>query len=553
MLRFRAPKARELPPAGSRLPLHLLMGFAQVDMPNLQRLLDASSRAVEHGGDVELPAHSLDEDFFKHKVRDLAEQQFEPHRAVAELVSNAIDSVAGSRDKTVRVTVSKKGVVVEDCGRGMTLDEMHTALSVPFQQAEAGKPIGRFGVGFFSNLSFLARGEAQGIRVESRRSGKAHFFEYEVERPAGGTEYYARVGKSGRGEGGTKVSIIPNGKFRRDTVQDIIATLRETFEELDPDVARLEINGKPYLPSKASRLRETAVLETPHGALNLWADAGSRDGVMLLKQGGSVIRALDFNGGKVVIDIPRAFSPGEGRKGFVNDEKYSRAMAGAFGWLCGYSRRNLEGARGRKALRQAGWFENGLFSHAMRNDASSPLHAFSVSASPGEMRSVLGALLKGHPNAGAHEREFVRSSNWLAEHSRDFLSRDAHAFHEWHPLFPQAMQNVGLKTLSEFLKSREVKAATVGQLPTRECRKYSLQKLPAGVNVHLLRLSPENPNPVMALSTRYNAPDAPANVPDGYPDAGVYVNVNHPWFSSPSKTARAALEALMKKYEGVKW
>lgn len=551
MLRFRAPKARELPPAGSRLPLHLLMGFAQSDTPSLRRLLAASRRAVENGGEVELPAHFLDENFFRHKVRDLAELQFEPHRAVAELVSNAIDSVAGCRDKTVRVTVSKTGVVVEDRGRGMTLGEMHTALSVPFQQAEGEKAIGRFGVGFFSNLSFLAGGEAQGVRVESARDGSAHFFQYEVERPAGGTEYYARVGKSGRRESGTKVSILPRGKFGRDMVRDIIATLKETFEELDSGIARLEINGKPYLPSKASRLREAAALETPHGALNIWADAGSRDDVMLLKQGGSVISALDFPGGKVVLNVPRAFSPGEGRKGFVNDENYSRAMAGAFEWLCGYSRRNLEGARGKKALRRAGWFEESLFGHSMRSDASSPLTAFSVSASSGEMRGVLGGLLKRHPNAGAHEREFVRSSNWLADHSRDFLGGDAHVFHEHHPLFPQATQNVGLKTLPEFLQSREVKAATVGGLPRRECRKYALQRLPAGVNVRFLQLSPENPNPVMAVSSiRYNAPD---DVLRGYPEAGVYVNVNHPWFSSPSKTARAALEAIMQKYEGVEW
>ncbi|MFC2149412.1 ATP-binding protein [Candidatus Auribacterota bacterium] len=82
------------------------------------------------------------------------------HRPLVEIITNAVDALTGDPNKQkVDISIDQKGFVVMDKGKGMSLGEVLTQLLIPMISGQDGKlgKHGRFGVGFFSMLSYLKK------------------------------------------------------------------------------------------------------------------------------------------------------------------------------------------------------------------------------------------------------------------------------------------------------------------------------------------------------------------------------------------------------------
>ncbi len=546
-------REREAPnePSHGSLPMHLIAGFAQFDQPKLRQLQRAVTDALEQGKKISLPRHELDENYLKHVVRSLAEKQFEPDRAVVELISNAIDAVSETRDKRISVSITRDGITVSDNGRGMTHDEMLTALSAPYRQAEekaALGRIGRFGVGFFSNLSFLANNLVNDIRVHSRfGDSPAHLFTYSLEHGEGGNEYFVAPERKRRDSNGTTVTI--NGRFSRAQVKSFVENARYFFEELDPSLAVLTINGRQVKAHKMSKAGEREVIETPSGDVIMRADFRSKENVMRFTQGGSLINELPLERGKIVVELPTSIRPGEGRRGFVIDDNYLAAMHHSFRWLLGYVRRKVGGTRGWP-VRALGAFEHGLIGdHRNNRDQSSPMYAFALLADDKQIRNYL----QQHApfDAPLSSQRLLKCENWNALSVQRFIGKEAYLIPELHHMLdsPSLLYNPNIPPLGSFFNDllRKGQSTTSDKLSAADRERFGLDRVKDGLPVHLVELSPQNDSPFLACDAHSSNSKWNSATPENKVKEGLYVNVSHPLFSNGSVLAHSMVEHHAKR------
>ena len=93
----------------------------------------------------------------------------EEHRPLVEITTNAIDALSnGQARHEVRIVTNPDGFQVTDPGIGMSLDGILTQLLIPMISGEEGVLMahGRFGVGFFSSLSYL-KSDSDELTVET--------------------------------------------------------------------------------------------------------------------------------------------------------------------------------------------------------------------------------------------------------------------------------------------------------------------------------------------------------------------------------------------------
>jgi DNA gyrase subunit B len=164
------------------------------------------------------------------------------HHLVNEVVDNSIDeALAGYNDRII-ITINKDGsVTVEDRGRGIPVDkhpeEKRSALEVVMTVLHAG--------GKFDKDSYKVSGGLHGVgvsvvnalsewlKVEVKRDGKLYIQEYEKGIP----KYKVKeVGKSKKGEGGTKVTFMPD--------KDIFKTTTFKFDALSERMRELAYLNK---------------------------------------------------------------------------------------------------------------------------------------------------------------------------------------------------------------------------------------------------------------------------------------------------------------------
>lgn len=118
-----------------------------------------------------------------HILDNLTNNQFSHFLCIREAISNAIDSYYQQKNTNlpvinVRPDETTKGLVIEDNGVGMSLDDIATHLLVPnssskreqnkLSNMEEKKPIGQFGQGFFSLLSMLGPNSGK-VVVETKK------------------------------------------------------------------------------------------------------------------------------------------------------------------------------------------------------------------------------------------------------------------------------------------------------------------------------------------------------------------------------------------------
>ncbi|AKT37695.1 ATP-binding protein [Chondromyces crocatus] len=100
-------------------------------------------------------------------AEEVGRQFGHPLRPIVELVLNAVDASASAQRPTVEVIVEDGHVDVLDEGDGMSLRTVLSRLLIPFAtDKRPGVDLGRFGVGFFSVLSFgLAHPEGFALQL----------------------------------------------------------------------------------------------------------------------------------------------------------------------------------------------------------------------------------------------------------------------------------------------------------------------------------------------------------------------------------------------------
>ncbi len=261
------------------------------------------------------------------------EKQFgDPNRPFIELVLNAIDAKPDDfiGDYTVTVLTKFNEFIVSDNGASMSLDEVLSNFIIPFYSKKSNmEDIGRFGVGFLSNLSFvLEQPRLIYVKVNISREKDAFqiMFHSESENVKDIVVTIERVEPLRQG---TDVIITRDLKKS----PGLIEYLTRYLEYFNPDNAKIRINKRIInFPQKG----ETIIRKFPfkkegkeiEQAIRMTFDFSDTDGENYVKfySQGVFISQIKMNFGNVKIDFPTVIDVVEGRDEFKQDENYIEAM-----------------------------------------------------------------------------------------------------------------------------------------------------------------------------------------------------------------------------------
>jgi hypothetical protein len=541
------------------IPAHRLFGIAQYDKAHFAELRKSVVKAVHGSGEV--PSHqvSFDEHFVRGKFLDLVNSQFELPRSVVELASNAVDATREKGGGKVSITVGRNGVVVRDNGGGMTLDSMMQNLSVPYYsgkaRAETGvasKQIGRFGLGFLSNLSFLTSGTARAVRVESNSGGHATAAEFSLkpsDNSPTGNDVMAAFEKTSAAPG-TRVEI--SGELSKRQVKEISRELSEYLQHVSPKHAVIELNGRQLnRPPRLSRYARK--YEIPFGDEKIVVDLdfGSRMNTgryLPITSGGILLNKMPYNYGakpfRTVVHMPASFQVGENRRDFRETPELKQAEAIVFSKLWDYVQ-EMEGERktGRAALD----FKD--FKRAMLGGFTQLgfkyKQSFGALAKTDKIIEYANGLRKPYePKLDPQKRLVVSDERHLdATH---FITADANfygegAYHQFFsPFNSGTLENKAAVHLGAFLEERRAsKPFPFSKLPAAEKKAMGFEEEPEDESeeeliVHRVSLSPQNHSPFLFVQKSEVSSAAEKTVAPG-----LYVNVNHPALTGATQQDRA--------------
>ncbi len=313
-----------------------------IEMINIalnRETLDQMVTAIEKSRPLkEVRPESAESNAYLAKIlREEVQKQFsEQHRPLVELILNGVD--AKPRDHqgpyVVQVHVSGNKFEVSDNGKGMGLNKILDTLIVPFNSdKDALVDIGRFGVGFFSDLQYCL--QRPGKAKVTVRTGDGHN-SYEMKVYASGErveDLQCSLGKIRSNNKGTYVSVsgIP---FKE---QEISRYLSNYLRFFDPRRAIIVVNGKPVNVGKHRSQLYTvysASLELKHKGemviqeVRIGIDLVGRDkeGDINYYSQGVFVKSAPFNFGRVDIDFPSAVQLVEGRDALKEDQNFYNCL-----------------------------------------------------------------------------------------------------------------------------------------------------------------------------------------------------------------------------------
>jgi len=295
------------------------------------------------------------------------------YRPVIELVANGIDArPEGQKDRhLVNVRCHDEKLTVEDWGTGMTAEELFTDLIVPFKSSKFSlRDVGRFGVGFLSNISYCFSDSAL-LELESGVKGSSLKFSFSSFSP---TEKDVKSIQLSCGEGlkytGTKATLRKDGSWNEQLVE---RAMRHYLHWVDPERVVVNYNGeqvnKPIEGSvvlragqeftvevgEAGKAREEKVKqEVRIGVLPLGQQLG-RDycspGIYFYSQGVLVNHVPVSNADCVLrVDMPSAIDLIEGRDDYLRDANWRKGMEATYKELYSFMSLNRANPELRKSF-----------------------------------------------------------------------------------------------------------------------------------------------------------------------------------------------------------
>lgn len=296
--------------------------------------------------------HPDSEDSQRYVTKMLSEEvekQFsDERRPLVELVSNAIDAKPSDYEDEYQVKLSlcRKSFEVQDRGNPMTLRQLLTTLIIPFEtNKDSTIDIGRFGVGFLSNLQYCLTNPNKGnVVVESSDGESTYRLSFKSSSPDI-RDLTCRIDAVDGGTKGTKVSVsgvtIP---------KDMGNYFKEYFGFFDPQRAVATLNGRVINPPNRRKFTEydlrvnvevdgeekeqKARLVISHGDLER-----KREEIKYYSQGIFILKNESV-GGTIKIDFPPAVKVVEGRDELKIDKNYERTMDVVWDGVLDYCRAN---------------------------------------------------------------------------------------------------------------------------------------------------------------------------------------------------------------------
>ncbi len=267
-------------------------------------------------------------------LREEVQKQFsEKYRPLVELILNGVD--ARPRDHrgayVVQVKISDNIFEVSDNGKGMSLSKILDTLIVPFNSdKDALADIGRFGVGFFSDLQYCLQRPGK-AKVTVRTGDSKSSYELKVyARGERVEDLQCSLGKIRSTTKGTYVSVsgIP---FKE---QEISWYLSSYLQFFDPRRAIIVVNGKPInvgkhrsplytvytVPVELNHKGETVTQEVRIG-IDLVGRNKTEGDINYYSQG-VFVQGQEFKFGRIDIDFPSAVPLVEGRDELKRDRNF---------------------------------------------------------------------------------------------------------------------------------------------------------------------------------------------------------------------------------------
>lgn len=336
-----------LPPRPMEKPYLEMLGLA-LDTGGLGNLVDAITKGkpltgvkiadLPREGRVDLAdiAKTFDEQVMKQLAASSeALGEYGRHRPSMELISNGIDArLKGfTGDYFVDLRITKDSFTVEDRGKAMDLKTVLTSLMIPFiGDKERFKDIGRFGVGFLSNLHYCVENPRKTRVVVETYNGADQAYRFTFFATGKRTaDLMCRVEAIEKREIGTTVSV-----------QGLQSPPREEYVKLyyeffDEKRALIRLNGKVMNRlgweerARTVEWRKAMEFSSEEGPVQQEVRAtlmpDERGGLCLYGQG-VFLGEWSFPGLRARVDFPPVVEPVEGRTDLIRTEENYKKAAG---------------------------------------------------------------------------------------------------------------------------------------------------------------------------------------------------------------------------------
>lgn len=296
-------------------------------------------RAAGEDADIRVEDSAIP--YIERVLEEEVEKQFsDAKRPFIELVANAIDARPEGYDGTYEVSVRpwRSSFTVHDDGASMGLEDLLQTFMVPFNsEKDAYEDIGRFGVGFFSNLNHCLDDGGEVI-VKANDGDQAYTTRFWSE--SGDVEdLQVRIREGGRSSRGTTVKI----KDIDVDMAEVSEYVEDYFEYFDPERAVIkewwrQVNEEPagetYRDEVPLSVEGTPVRQPIRMTIDPLAD--EEEATAKLYSQGILIRDEDLDRGAFHVSLPAAVRIVEGRNEFKRDETYESVVDGIYGLLLDY-------------------------------------------------------------------------------------------------------------------------------------------------------------------------------------------------------------------------
>jgi|GEM_PF-4522749 hypothetical protein len=298
-------------------------------------------------------------------LREEVLKQFsEKNRPLVELILNAIDArpKESKGAYVVDVKVGKDSFQVSDNGKGMVLQKILDTLIIPFNSdKDALQDIGRFGIGFFSNLQYcLEKPQTTAVLVRTGDGKSA----YELKVDATGStvdQLVCGIRKINSAVQGTTVQVT-GIELKKPELEEYLTSYLRFF---DPRRAVIKVNNTPVnlLRNVSPLVQEYSIdVELEHNGEKLTQEmrvsidihrmnGEERPGMYLYSQG-IFVKSYNLAYGTMRIDFPSAVYPVEGRDQFKNDENYKKCLMATMEVLIKYCEDHKDNLAALLALRE---------------------------------------------------------------------------------------------------------------------------------------------------------------------------------------------------------
>lgn len=295
--------------------------------------------AVEKGKSIKsIKPESQEANAYLAKIlREEVQKQFsEEHRPLVELILNGVDAKPENCGQiyVVDVNVGKHNFSVTDNGKGMNLERVMDTLIIPFSSdKEELRDIGRFGIGFFSDLQYCLQRPNRAKVVVNTSDGMGSY-ELSVHSKGSNVEdLICSLKKVKSKHTGTTVNVEGINLDKDETCK----YLTNYLGFFDPRRAIIRINGSPVnlMRKKSPAYDEYSIpVELEHRGDPVTQDvrvgidvlSEQEDSKISLYSQGVLIRDYDLRYGHLDIDFPSAVPLVEGRDELKFGPAYKKCL-----------------------------------------------------------------------------------------------------------------------------------------------------------------------------------------------------------------------------------